>query len=351
MGELGVIKPKRISVFDVAKAIGIIIVVYAHINATPELLTFFYAFHMPLFFVISGLFFNKSKYTFKQFLLNRFLTLICPYLFFYTCMLIFNVCVDIVSNGLSMQVIYENQEVFLQMFIAQDSSKVICAPLWFIPCLFVVELLYFFIAKLKTVWNIIVCTVLVVLGWLLETQFTMVAPYLIWSIDSALFAIGFYAIGNLTATYVKKLVELIVNHKLKYLIGLGIFIVSFACMTPLAFLNGKISLGSKILNNGALIYATGLLGTAGIIGLSILFEKAKFLVWVGRNTFCIMAVHYFLYYKIKIIVDKVIAYDEKNILQTLVVSIICFGVSLICVVVYNFLKKLLFNKKKKEKNN
>lgn len=351
MGELSGVKPQRISVFDVAKAIGIIIVVYAHINCTPELLIFFYAFHMPLFFVLSGLFFNKNKYTFRQFLLNRFLTIICPYLFFYTCMILFNLCVRMINQGFSWELVASFKDVFIQMFIAQNSSKVICAPLWFVPCLFIMEMMYFFIAKLKTVWNIVVCSILVAVGWLLETQFTLVAPYLIWSIDSACFAIGFYAIGNLTSTYVKKLVAMIVNHKYKYLIGLGIFVVSFACMTPLAFLNGKISLGSKILNNGALIYATGLLGTAGVIGLAIVLEKVKCLVWVGRNTFCIMAVHYFLYFKIKAIVEKVIVYNEENILQTIVVSIICFGASLVCVVVYNFLKKLLFNRKKKEKTN
>lgn len=47
---------KRIDAYDIAKGIGIILVVVGHnMNTTIELRTYLYSFHMPLFFILSGL--------------------------------------------------------------------------------------------------------------------------------------------------------------------------------------------------------------------------------------------------------------------------------------------------------
>ena len=49
---------KRIEYIDTAKAIGILLVILGHCKFLyrPELGIFIYSFHMPLFFVISGMF-------------------------------------------------------------------------------------------------------------------------------------------------------------------------------------------------------------------------------------------------------------------------------------------------------
>ena len=74
----------RLDYIDSAKGIGILLVVIAHINYTQQLLTIIYSFHMPLFFAISGLLFDSSKYqNFKDFLTRKIRTLICPYILFY----------------------------------------------------------------------------------------------------------------------------------------------------------------------------------------------------------------------------------------------------------------------------
>jgi fucose 4-O-acetylase-like acetyltransferase len=79
---------------DIAKGIGIILVVYGHVirglhSATIiSEQTFYlsdtlvYSFHMPLFFVLSGLFFRKSmdKYNPKGFVIEKCKTLLYPYI-------------------------------------------------------------------------------------------------------------------------------------------------------------------------------------------------------------------------------------------------------------------------------
>ena len=65
---------KRDKVIDVAKGIGIILVILAHVLKGKNIfvLEVIYYFHMPLFFFISGLlsYYDKSN-NFKEFLLKN----------------------------------------------------------------------------------------------------------------------------------------------------------------------------------------------------------------------------------------------------------------------------------------
>ena len=49
-------KKDRIILIDIAKAITIFLVIWGHISTGSALEKFLYSFHMPLFFVISGMF-------------------------------------------------------------------------------------------------------------------------------------------------------------------------------------------------------------------------------------------------------------------------------------------------------
>ena len=53
---------KRDNILDVAKGIGIILVILAHITQS-KVKTFIYIFHMPLFFFISGM---ALYYSYKE---------------------------------------------------------------------------------------------------------------------------------------------------------------------------------------------------------------------------------------------------------------------------------------------
>lgn len=74
---------QRFDYLDVAKGIGILLVVWAHILLVGWSHRLIYAFHMPLFFLISGILYNKDKYkTFAEFFRVRFKRLIVPYLIY-----------------------------------------------------------------------------------------------------------------------------------------------------------------------------------------------------------------------------------------------------------------------------
>jgi fucose 4-O-acetylase-like acetyltransferase len=75
------IPPKRIAYLDVAKGIGILLVVLGHNYiriSVPDLGKFIFSFHMPFFFMLSGMFFNPA-YPLTVLFKRRFATLIRPY--------------------------------------------------------------------------------------------------------------------------------------------------------------------------------------------------------------------------------------------------------------------------------
>lgn len=57
----------RLPFLDIAKGIGIIMVVMGHVMPYCPLYYWIYGFHVPLFFVISGMLCNYSKYSFSVF--------------------------------------------------------------------------------------------------------------------------------------------------------------------------------------------------------------------------------------------------------------------------------------------
>jgi fucose 4-O-acetylase-like acetyltransferase len=137
----------RIDWIDRAKGYGIVLILLGHIP-TPYITEYAYIFHVPLFFFISGYLFN-NKSPFKTFLLKKVKGLLIPYFFLgIPCLIV---------DGL----IGENVGAFAN---ASTFSKYLCHffiqrrmfSLWFLTALFVVELIYYGLSKIrKNEWKII----------------------------------------------------------------------------------------------------------------------------------------------------------------------------------------------------
>lgn len=70
---------QRIEAFDILKGIGIILMIVAHTYGPKNILwDYIYAFHMPLFFIVSGYFFREKP--FKELFAKNFNQLLKPYL-------------------------------------------------------------------------------------------------------------------------------------------------------------------------------------------------------------------------------------------------------------------------------
>ena len=143
----------RIQVFDIAKGIGILFVVFAHLHLEQRILNFFYLFHMPFFFVLSGLFFKTKSYdnieNVLMFIKNKFRRLLVPYLLInIICLSLHNflIKIHIYSTDTSLENIpnittyYTSIKDYITNFFLHIEP--IISPSWFLYVLFVSLTIY-----------------------------------------------------------------------------------------------------------------------------------------------------------------------------------------------------------------
>lgn len=177
---------------------------------------------------------------------------------------------------------------FRTMIFARNSADFYYnGPLWFIPTLFLIELIYFFLNKInnKDVFNLTTISMFFI-GWFFCLLSQKVNVF-IWNIPVCFFSLGFYALGHkvLRPIWFAKTIE---NYSKKRFVA--IFLVSLTLIIPVALTNGKISLGQDVVNNGIFLYITGVFGSVSILSLSRVFQS-NFIVFIGRNSFLFLGIH------------------------------------------------------------
>jgi fucose 4-O-acetylase-like acetyltransferase len=133
---------KRIEYIDIAKGIGILLVVMGHNDfalVSPFFYKFIYAFHMPLFFFVSGMLF-KSEMPFLTLLRRRFQTLLKPYIVII--LLIFFMTLSFTRVNFDVATV----RVIKAMYA--NGHYIDWVQLWFLPHLFALNLFAFAFYKL-----------------------------------------------------------------------------------------------------------------------------------------------------------------------------------------------------------
>ena len=255
---------KRLEWIDIAKGIAIILVVLGHATGASVVGKYIYCFHMPLFFIISGMCFRKGKYEFSEFFWKRFRQLFLPAIF------LTSLCIIIMKVG---------HHPYDYSALLQGLP----GALWFLPVLFCVEIVYFFSSKINTIIGGVICA-LIGLG-LAKGQIHL--PYSITSIPTAL---AFYSLGNLLSF---SKAEKISNGLGKY----GMIVCILLLVLPI--------LRFTIYPNHLYLFANDIewidfivasLASYGVLLLAMKMESCpkrirNIMLWLGNNTMMIMAIH------------------------------------------------------------
>jgi polysaccharide biosynthesis protein PslL len=158
---------KRIEYLDIAKGIGILLVVLGHNDF--EVISLFvqrliYSFHMPLFFFLSGYFLNTAV-PFFEFFKKRFNALLKP--FFFTIFLIYFTSVSFEKMGFNTAI----QRTVKSLY--GSGHYLDWVQLWFLPHLFAVSLYAFLfimlVSKLRNrwiTWGILLATLAIAVPFL-----------------------------------------------------------------------------------------------------------------------------------------------------------------------------------------
>lgn len=343
-------KTNRINYIDVAKGFGMLMVVWGHIMLEGLSFVLVYAIDIPLFFFLAGMMFQNKKYSsLLQLLRARAKSLLLPYA-------IFSVTTWVIWVGYNF--ILGNAENYfdplLQTVIAQGSGGYLVhnVPLWFVTCLFVTEIAYYFIAKTKAAVNIAICVLCAAIGcFMLNNDLAFDFTKLPWNIEAAMSALLFYSMGNLFKVHVglNWLPAFTKNRKGASWICILILTVLLLIFAPV---NGHVTLGSNSLGNSAvLFYVLGFFGIASTMLFSSSIEQARlsfiskitdFIRWIGKNSFYFMATHVPIKGVIIVVLSKIRKCPGTGITSNYLYSGITFVITMIiCTVTVFLINKLL----------
>ena len=182
---------------NILKGIGILLVVLGH-TETP-LSTVIYTFHMPLFFLLSGYCFSITKYrNFKPFLLSRIKSLVVPYFSF--SLIIFALYIANRYLHFYAPLNISLRDAFIGIFVNMRSTKYYIS-MWFLTCLFVAEILFYFICRLSKS-NMKLLAILLIISSIIGYAYCIyVKKVLPWNIDLSFTAVAFLGIGYLSKVY------------------------------------------------------------------------------------------------------------------------------------------------------
>ena len=191
----------RIAYVDIAKIIGMFFIVYGHILRNGMITTWIYTFHVPLFFFLSGITFHGESLSFENFLKKKMISLLLP--FFSWAMISMGIYIAL-SHLIPEQMMLQSNVGHLIVQILMGYCEV-NSPLWFLPCLFIVEVLMWIIEKLtlklgKGIYLLVlIMSVVVCIAWPVFNE-----KEIFWNIHNAFILLPFTMIGYVSGEFIKK---------------------------------------------------------------------------------------------------------------------------------------------------
>lgn len=318
-------KKERLTYLDVAKGIGILLVVIGHVYAFNRqivdrfFVVWLYSFHMPLFFIISGMLIAyKDEKDIWKFVKKRIMGILIPYVFFS----IFSIIVFAIVNDFS-------REVFVQ-----NVKATICGvgidTLWFLPALFFGEVIFFVLRNLlKNKYVIcIISAIIYTLGNFMMKDYGLICLFL----GRICIAVGFIMIGNYTMNLIRK----------RNMPWYGLIVIAILSVV-LSKINGFVDLNNLIFNNHILYLINSLIGTYLILEISKLIDIDEITYW-GRNTLIVMATHLNIIY---ILFNKILGIHSFGYVTGMIVFVLLLAVERIIIYVVNRYMPFLMGRKQK----
>lgn len=226
------------------------------------------AFHMPMFFFISGYLFKN--YEFKELLKRKYNSLIKPYLYFGFLNAL--LCVLLVHG-------FKIGTYFEKLFFFNNRHLQVAGALWFLTCMFFVNIIFWTLHKYINKYILAAVLLCITFG---EYYLKIRLPY---SIDSALYMLPVFYAGFLFKNHEPKL-----KNWQNVIAGTIFFIISFVLIFKNDFCNVRTCTYSNLL----FFYFNTIIATLAYFYLSKAISEVftlKFLQYIGRNSLNYLALN------------------------------------------------------------
>jgi len=274
---------QRDNVVDISRFLGIFFIIWGHTYCPWTIII--YSFHIPLFFILSGIY-HKEKTDFFVFLKKKANRIVIPYLFFSLASYLFYMLWYAVFLGI-------DKFDFLNILNIFAVKNTVSEPLWFFVSLFEVALIYFFLRK-SISSNLVLGFCLFIfclIGYLLSpVRF----PYWInyFHIASSVSMLLFYGFGNLVLKPYRK--QITTN---SYAINLLILISLFTILLLASRHIRGIDVNTNRYDMNLVVYlVAALAGSISVVIFAWFIAKVPFLsktcAHIGQNSLGIFGLHF-----------------------------------------------------------
>ena len=311
---------KRIDWLDTLRGLAMFFVIWGHAFPTNKGLVrkIIYSFHMPIFFLISGITFKEDDLSTKEFITKKIKNLVVPYF-------IINIISYILFFILFKLGIIDNFDPlnwFFGIFYAHDEVFTIpCGPSWFLLVLFLVEVLFYYFKKIFDNDGILgiaisVCGLISYVNSLSEYQ-----VYTPWHLEAVLTGIVFYYIGYLISKNINVFDMLLKNKFKSFCLGLLLGVIGVIC----AYFNRRVSMHANLYGSITLFYIGSLAIIFGLIIFVRLFmKKSLFFKNIGKRTLFYLAYHFPFVYIIKHFIENAQKGNINILITAICISIIFY---------------------------
>lgn len=266
----------RLKEIDMLKGLGIILMIMGHQYYGEYFDKWIHAFHMPIFFIISG-FLYHSPNSIKEFLYRRVKALLIPYLFFASIHFSL-ISLKIIISGESVKTLY----VYLcHIFWINTEGLPICGAIWFLTALFFANIFYLLIDRyVKKIMPKGLCVFLTaIIGIVLPTY----GYRLPLALDVALVGVGLTFAGTILRNMYEKFQFL--NILKKGLVGAFGTILCYITIN----INTSVNMRLGIYGNVFLFFFNAISMTIALYFLICIVNKSnglliKELSYIGKNS-------------------------------------------------------------------
>ena len=311
----------RVDYLDLCRGIAISLIVIGHFISNTVIQEWIYSFHVPVFFIISGFILkisNVNKINLKQYISKRIRKLIVPYYFFS----IINTIPLVIVKHFEKEYLIDN--VFNILILNGFGA------LWFLPCLFIAELLFIILEKNLNSKLIKAFFIIIMFMLTLKLQKSNNSWFYI-IIGRSIIALIYVYIGYYIYRYIRKVKVTFINIVI-------LFLINFT----LSQINGMVELYHLKFNNIFIYFSAAITGSIALIMLSIKFNNINIINYWGKNSLIIMSTHQFIINIIVVLLRR----DITNFIQAILVFISIMTIEYIIIKIINNKLPILIGSKR-----
>lgn len=304
---------KRDNKIDLLKGIGALSVIIGHlVNYNGLLKTYIYAFHMPLFFFLTGYVYSNKQEKFKTYFYKKSKRILLPYI-------IYNILSLLLNTYLGTYIFSEKKEIFKGIFYTSGQIPW-NSSLWFLPVIFWCYLLLYLLKNQK-INNKKIIMILCLIVAIVFSKYNIILPFGLHIVPMSMF---FVISANIIKEYDFR------NKKL--------LIISILIFIHFAYLNKRVNISTNVYNNYLLYIIVAFSAINILFFIANIIKKNNIIERFGHYSlfmFCTQRMLFVIYNKFGIVTGA------NNYFINFYLIIVTIIIYYLLIIFFDKLKKLV----------